>query len=101
MATKGPIELSVENKITEALKPSSLEIVNESHLHAGHAAMRGNTSNETHFRITIVSEEFEGKSMMQRHRLVYNLLNDELQHGIHALSLKTKTQAEMDKAAAA
>lgn len=39
--------------------------------------------------------------MMQRHRLVYNLLNDELQHGIHALSLKTKTQAEMDKAAAA
>ncbi|KAI9488771.1 bola-like protein-domain-containing protein [Zychaea mexicana] len=100
MATKGPIEEAAERKITEALEPSTLEIVNESHLHAHHAAMRGNTNPETHFRITIVSENFAGKTMMQRHRLVYGLLNEELQNGIHALSLKTKTKEEMEKAAA-
>ncbi|KAI8136983.1 bola-like protein-domain-containing protein [Fennellomyces sp. T-0311] len=100
MSEKGPIEESAERKIIEALEPSSLEIVNESHLHAHHAAMRGNTNPETHFRITIVSEHFAGKSMMQRHRLVYGLLNEELQNGIHALSLKTKTKEEMEKAQA-
>ncbi|KAL1931290.1 hypothetical protein VTP01DRAFT_10427 [Rhizomucor pusillus] len=94
---KGPIQLSVEKKISEALNPSTLEIVNESHLHAHHAPMRGNTNPETHFRITIVSEGFKGKSLMQRHRFVYDLLNDELKNGIHALSLKTKTKEEMDK----
>ncbi|KAI9316904.1 bola-like protein-domain-containing protein [Dichotomocladium elegans] len=101
MEAKGPIQESVERKIIAALDPSSLEIVNESHLHAHHAAMRGNTNPETHFRITIVSESFTGKPMMQRHRLVYNLLNDELQNGIHALSLKTKTKEEMKKAVSA
>ncbi|KAI7855027.1 bola protein, partial [Circinella umbellata] len=84
--------------IKEALEPSTLEIVNESHLHAHHAAMRGNTNPETHFNITIVSDKFAGKTMMQRHRLVYGLLNEELQNGIHALSLKTKTKEEIEKA---
>ncbi|KAI9251893.1 bola-like protein-domain-containing protein [Phascolomyces articulosus] len=95
---KGPIEQAAEHKIKEALEPSTLEIVNESHLHAHHAAMRGNTNPETHFRITIVSDNFAGKTMMQRHRLVYGLLNEELQNGIHALSLKTKTKEEIEKA---
>ncbi|OBZ82600.1 SufE-like protein 1, chloroplastic/mitochondrial [Choanephora cucurbitarum] len=97
---KGPIQLSIENKaiITEALSPTILETINESHLHAHHAAMKGNTNKETHFKVTVVSEEFKGKSLMQRHRLIYNLLSDELQHqGLHALTLKTKTQAEVDK----
>ncbi|KAI8330015.1 hypothetical protein EDC96DRAFT_452273 [Choanephora cucurbitarum] len=88
---KGPIQLSIENKaiITEALSPTILETINESHLHAHHAAMKGNTNKETHFK---------SSSLMQRHRLIYNLLSDELQHqGLHALTLKTKTQAEVDK----
>ncbi|CEP16802.1 hypothetical protein [Parasitella parasitica] len=93
---KGPIQLSIEDKIIEALHPTVLEVVNESHLHAHHAAMKGNTNKETHFRLTIVSEEFKKKSLMQRHRLIYTLLDDELKNqGLHALTLKTKTQEEL------
>ncbi|KAI8647897.1 bola-like protein-domain-containing protein [Parasitella parasitica] len=93
---KGPIQLSIENKINEALQPTIFEAVNESHLHAHHAAMKGNTNKETHFRLTIVSEEFKGKTLMQRHRLVYGLVDDELKNqGLHALTLKTKIQAEL------
>ncbi|KAI8091333.1 bola-like protein-domain-containing protein [Gilbertella persicaria] len=95
---KGPIQLSIESKITDALHPTILETVNESHLHAHHAAMKGNTNKETHFKVTVISDEFKGKSLMQRHRLIYNLLNDELQNkGLHALTLKTKTQAELEQ----
>ncbi|KAI9481030.1 MAG: bola protein [Benjaminiella poitrasii] len=96
---KGPVQLSIENKIMEALNPTVLETVNESHLHAHHEPMKGVTSKETHFRLSIVSEAFKGKSLMQRHRLIYGLLDDELQNkGLHALTLKTKTQEEIDRA---
>ncbi|CAO3612845.1 unnamed protein product [Mucor hiemalis] len=84
---KGPVQLAIEFKT-----------INESHLHAHHAAMKGNTNKETHFRVTVVSEDFKGKSLMQRHRLIYGLLDDELKNqGLHALTLKTKTQAELEK----
>ncbi|ORZ01486.1 bola-like protein-domain-containing protein [Syncephalastrum racemosum] len=95
---KGPTYTSIESKINEALHPSFLEIINESHLHAHHAPMRGNTNPETHFRVTVVSEEFAGKPLMKRHRMIYDLLAPELEAGLHALSLRTKTQAEMEKA---
>ncbi|KAI8976043.1 bola-like protein-domain-containing protein [Pilobolus umbonatus] len=95
---KGPIQEAIETKVSQALNPSIMEIINESHLHAHHAAMKGNTHKETHFKMTIVSEDFAGKSMMQRHRMIYSLLGDELQHqGLHALTLKTKTPAELQK----
>lgn len=49
-------------------------------------------------RVTVVSDEFKGKSLMQRHRLIYGILDDELKNqGLHALTLKTKTQAELEK----
>ncbi|KAK9694723.1 BolA domain UV induced protein Uvi31 [Basidiobolus ranarum] len=91
----GPIYLSMEKKLTEGLKPEKLEIVNESHLHAHHAPMKGVTSKETHFRVYVVSDQFEGKNLMQRHRMIYSLLNDELAEGLHALALKTKTPKEV------
>ncbi|KAI9312843.1 bola-like protein-domain-containing protein [Dichotomocladium elegans] len=94
---KGPVETSIESKLTEALNPSTLHIVNESHMHSHHAAMEGNTNRETHFRITLVSEEFVGKSLMQRHRMIYKLLQDEIDQGVHALALRTKTQTEIEK----
>ncbi|KAI9261159.1 bola protein [Sporodiniella umbellata] len=95
---KGPIQLAIETKVTEALNPAKLELVNESHLHAHHEAMKGVANKETHFKIFVVSDEFQGKSLMQRHRLIYNLLNDELQNqGLHALTIKAKTKAEFDK----
>ncbi|KAI8138162.1 hypothetical protein BJV82DRAFT_565597 [Fennellomyces sp. T-0311] len=95
---KGPVESSIESKLMEEFDPSTLHIVNESHMHAHHAAMKDNTTNkETHFRITLISEKFNGKSLMQRHRAVYKLLQQEIDEGVHALTLRTKTQAEIEK----
>ncbi|KAI7861256.1 bola-like protein-domain-containing protein [Spinellus fusiger] len=96
---KGPLQLAMETKarlVIEALNPPVLEIINESHLHAHHAAMKDTTEKETHFRMIIVSEAFDGKTMMQRHRMVYQLLGDEFRQSLHALSLKTKTSRELD-----
>ncbi|ORX91847.1 bola-like protein [Basidiobolus meristosporus CBS 931.73] len=91
----GPVYQSIQKKLTENLKPDSLEIINESHLHAHHEPMQGVTSRETHFRVKIVSSQFEGKNLMQRHRMIYGLLNDEFAQGLHALALKTKTPKEV------
>ncbi|KAL0087225.1 bola-like protein-domain-containing protein [Phycomyces blakesleeanus] len=96
-AERGPVALSIETKITEALSPSVLEIINESSKHAHHAPMKGNTNPETHFNLTIVSDAFVGQPLMKRHRLVYALLDHELKTGLHALVLKTKTNAEYEK----
>lgn len=94
-----PVEDAVRRKIAEALHPTLLEIRNDSHLHTHHKAMVGSTSKETHFAVTIVSEEFKGKMQPARHRMVYNLLDDELKRegGIHALQLRTKTPEEEAK----
>ncbi|KAH8552959.1 bola protein [Umbelopsis sp. PMI_123] len=86
-AKVGPVQQTIEAKLQEAFSPSILDIVNESHLHAHHEAMKGNTDKETHFRY----------NLMQRHRSIYTLLSDELQAGVHALSLKTKTPQEIEK----
>ncbi|KAI0032474.1 bola protein, partial [Vararia minispora EC-137] len=85
--------------LTALFQPSQLCITNDSWQHRHHAAMRaeGGGSGETHFSIQVVSEAFTGKSTMQRHRLVYAALSEELQNGLHALSLTTKTQAEMTR----
>ncbi|KAI9489447.1 bola protein [Zychaea mexicana] len=84
---KGPVETSIEAKLIEEFDPSTLHIVNESHMHSHHSAMKGNTNKETHFRY----------SLMQRHRSVYKLLQQEIDEGVHALTLRTKTQAEIEK----
>ncbi|BFZ53046.1 hypothetical protein PYCC9005_000069 [Savitreella phatthalungensis] len=101
MATQtvgGPIEKSIVSKLTSALQPSQLEVYNDSHLHAHHAAMRGNTSPETHFRVLAVSSRFEGQRLAQRHRTVYGLLREEMEvaGGIHALQLRLKTPQEAE-----
>ncbi|KAK1055528.1 BolA domain UV induced protein Uvi31 [Friedmanniomyces endolithicus] len=101
MATsQHPLEDAVRQKITEALKPTSLEIFNDSHLHAHHKAMKDTTSQETHFRLFITSDAFSSKMQPARHRMVYTLLKDELaaQGGIHALQLRTRTPEEDEKA---
>ncbi|RKP13531.1 bola protein, partial [Piptocephalis cylindrospora] len=81
--------------IQASLAPTSLDIVNDSASHAHHDAMRGNTSPETHFTITVVSEAFQGKGLVQRHRMVHKLLQEEMDAGLHALVLNTKTPKEM------
>ncbi|KAL2165328.1 hypothetical protein VTH06DRAFT_625 [Thermothelomyces fergusii] len=96
MASHTPVEDAIREKITAALKPTTLEIYNDSHLHAHHAPMQGVTSKETHFRLVITSEAFRSKMQPARHRMVYGLLKDELQRegGIHALQLRTMTPEE-------
>lgn len=81
------------------MKPTILEIRNDSHLHSHHKAMQGVTSKETHFALNIVSSEFKSKMQAARHRMVYALLKDELERegGIHALQLRTKTPEEEEK----
>ena len=95
----GPIETSIISKITNEFKPSYFKIVNDSHKHAHHAGIRGATNvTESHFRLEIISDVFDGKTLPARHRLVYNLLDDELKnHGVHALQMKTKTEKEIKK----
>lgn len=72
-------------KLTAAFAPTTLDVEDESHRHAGHAGAR--PGGETHFRIQMVSEAFLGKSRIERHRLVHAVLADELRDRIHALAL--------------
>ncbi|PCH43765.1 bola-like protein [Wolfiporia cocos MD-104 SS10] len=100
---EGPVAKSINEKLTALLRPSELRITNDSWQHRHHAAMRaeGGGNGETHFTIQAVSEEFRGKTTMQRHRMIYSALSEELAQGLHALSLKTKTPEEAQKAEAA
>ncbi|KAL2864317.1 BolA family protein [Aspergillus lucknowensis] len=98
-ASTTPMEDLMREKITTALNPSTLIIRNDSHLHAHHAPMRGSTSKETHFHVTITSNSFQSKLQAARHRMVYALLKEEMSQegGIHALQLKTKTPEEEER----
>ena len=83
---------SMRRKLTEALAPTRLAIIDESHRHAGHAGAR--PEGETHFRVEIVSASFAGLSRVERQRLVHRLLAAELAGPVHALSLATLTPEE-------
>ena len=86
------IEDEMRVKLEKSLAPSVLEIVNESHLHQGHAGSPG--TGTSHFRMKIVSQAFSGKSRLERHRLVNETLKDELAGKIHALALSTHAPDE-------
>jgi len=88
--------MSVTNRLREKLmielRPTRLDVINESELHAGHRNSPG--TGESHFRILVISEAFTGKSRVERHRLVNDLLKDDIQGGIHALALATVAPGE-------
>jgi BolA family transcriptional regulator, general stress-responsive regulator len=88
----GRVAETIRAKLSQALEPVRLDIVDESHRHAGHAGAR--PEGESHFRLAIVAAAFAGKSRVARQRLVYRLLADELKTDIHALSLTTLTPEE-------
>jgi BolA protein len=75
------------------LAPQTLEIVDESSKHAGHAGAQ--PGGETHYRVRIVAAAFDGQSRVARQRLVYDTLREEFDTGLHALSLDLKTPAEV------
>lgn len=75
----------------QALAPSDLEVVDESHRHVGHEGARDGRG---HFAVQIVSEAFAGMSPLARHRRVYEALGTMMQSDIHALSIRARTPAE-------
>lgn len=94
-----PIYARIHAKVTSGLAPTSLIIKDESFMHAGHSGNpSGDPDAETHFKVEIISAAFEGKMPVARHRMVHEILDQEIKDGVHALSLKTKTPAEADKA---
>jgi BolA family transcriptional regulator, general stress-responsive regulator len=75
----------ITRKLTEAFRPDSLRVVDESHQHQGHAGHR--PGGESHFRVYIVAPAFAGKSRLERHRLVNGALAAELAGHVHALAI--------------
>ena len=75
----------MQQLLTEQLQPSSLEIIDESHLHAGHA---GAKEGKGHFKLRIASDRFDGLRPLQRHRMIFDSLGDMMQTDIHALSIE-------------
>lgn len=78
---------TIKSKLIEALAPSELQVIDESHKHKGHRGAR--PEGETHFHVVIVAEQFAGMMRVARQRLVYGILADELAGPVHALSLET------------
>lgn len=79
------IQSTIESKLRSALAPLHLEVVNESHLHSVPPG------SESHFKVIVVSAQFEGRSLLEQQRLVNLTLAAELKGGVHALAIKTLT----------
>ena len=80
----------IRDYLEESLNPAQLEIIDDSHLHAGHSGHGG----AGHFQVHIVSEKFNGLATLARHRLVYSALENMMQTEIHALSIKAQSLDE-------
>jgi len=89
--------MRIEEKLARELETDFIEVIDESHLHAGHAGAREGGG---HFRATIVSSRFEGLNRVQAQRLVYEVLADEMKNEIHALAIKTLTPSQYDSTSA-
>jgi len=83
---------AIRAKLDQAFAPAALDIVDESHLHAGHAGHRPGIS--THFRVAIVSSAFAGKARVERQRMIYAALDELMGKPIHALALSAKAPGE-------
>ncbi|MDB5941029.1 MAG: BolA protein-like protein [Ramlibacter sp.] len=79
---------ALEQRLRELLAPTSLEVLDESAAHAGHAGADGSGFG-THFRVRIASPLFQGKPRVARHRLVYDALQEFIDRGLHALAIET------------
>lgn len=80
------VKETITQRLTARFAPEALEVIDESHLHAGHAGAR--PEGETHFRVRIVSAAFDGLSRLERHRLVNETLAAELAGPVHALAVR-------------
>ncbi|MGN6374197.1 MAG: BolA family protein [Sphingomonas sp.] len=91
-ASTGPVAAEITTRLTADLQPSRLEVINDSHHHAGHTGDDG--SGESHFTVVIESAAFTGLSRVQRQRLVNKALADLLERHIHALAIRARAPGE-------
>ena len=89
------VEDRIREKLTRAFAPAALEIVNDSGRHAGHAGSPG--TGESHFSVKVVSASFAGKTRIERHRMVNQVLAEELKGKIHALAVSALTPEERSR----
>jgi BolA protein len=82
----GPVGQRISAKLIEAFAPASLQVIDESHHHAGHSGAR--SDGESHFRVVLVAEAFRGKSRVEQHRMVNATLAEELNSRVHALAIQ-------------
>lgn len=83
----------IERRLSDALEPDELSVVDESHRHAGHAGAR--PEGESHFRVRIVAAAFAGRTRIERQRMVYAALGDLMRSDVHALALTALTPADV------
>lgn len=83
---------TITRKLNDAFTPESIDVVDESNLHEGHAGHR--PGGQSHFRIYIVSQAFAGKSRIDRHRMINSVLADDLAGGVHALAIHAAAPGE-------
>jgi BolA family transcriptional regulator, general stress-responsive regulator len=88
------VNAAIRQRLTAALAPARLDLVDESARHAGHAGAR--PQGESHFRLTIVAAAFAGRTRLERQRLVFEALGDLMQTDIHALTITALTPAEAE-----
>uniref|UniRef100_T1I5Z6 Uncharacterized protein n=1 Tax=Rhodnius prolixus TaxID=13249 RepID=T1I5Z6_RHOPR len=86
-----PVETSIKNKLSQQLSPKYLDVINESPHHNVPAG------SETHFKVVVVTDQFENKPLLQRHRMVNTILKEELENGVHALSIVAKTPQQWEE----
>ena len=89
------VQDSIMRKLTVALEPTQLNVIDQSAEHAGHMGHPGHGTGETHFHVDVVSRAFVGRSRVERNRMIYALLEEELAGGVHALSMTTLTPDEV------
>ena len=92
MSETGTLRAWIDETLRAQLAPEALEVIDESHLHAGHSGAR--PEGETHFRLDVVAAAFEGKSRVERHRIVNGALEPAFKRGLHALAVRARTPAE-------
>ena len=80
----------IEKKLRENLTIDFLQVINQSHKHKGHASIKGDETGETHFDIIIQAKQLQGKSRISGHRIINDLLKDQFEKGLHALSIKVR-----------
>ena len=84
------LSVAIEDRLRRALDPQALEVVDDSHLHAGHSGAREGS----HYTVRVTSERLRGLTRVARHRLIYDALSDLIAHGIHALAIEARAPGE-------